>query len=74
VVASAGAVAAAVVGTAVAGATIGTVLSHFMNKSHAEWLQEQIERGGLLLRRLEPHHPSPVLRPYWYAYYTRGTG
>ena len=49
VVASAGAVAAAVVGTAVAGAALGTALSHFMNKQHAEWLQEQLDRGGLLL-------------------------
>lgn len=49
VVASAGAVAAAVVGTAVAGATLGTALSHFMNKRHADWLQEQLDRGGLLL-------------------------
>lgn len=49
VVASAGAVAAAVVGTAVAGAAIGTALSHFMNRRHAEWLQEQLDRGGLLL-------------------------
>ena len=37
------------VGTAVAGATLGTVLSHYMNRRHAEWLQEQLERGGLLL-------------------------
>ena len=49
VVASAGALAAAVVGTAVAGATLGTVLSHFMNRRHAAWLQGQLERGGLLL-------------------------
>ncbi len=49
VVASAGAVAAAVVGTAVAGAALGTALSHFMNKQHADWLQEQLDRGGLLL-------------------------
>lgn len=49
VVASAGAVAAAIVGTAVAGAAVGTALSHFMNKGHAEWLQEQLDRGGLLL-------------------------
>ncbi len=47
VVASAGA--AVVVGAAVAGATLGTALSHFMNKRHAEWLQEQLDRGGLLL-------------------------
>jgi hypothetical protein len=49
VVASAGAVAAVVIGTAVAGATLGTLFSHFMNKHHAEWLQEQLDRGGLLL-------------------------
>ena len=49
VVASAGAVAAVVVGAAVAGATLGTALSHFMNKRHAQWLQEQLDRGGLLL-------------------------
>ena len=49
VVASAGVVAAAVTGAAVAGAAIGTVLGHFMDKNHAEWLQEQLERGGLLL-------------------------
>lgn len=49
VVASAGVVAAAVTGAAVAGAAIGTVLGHFMDKHHAEWLQEQLERGGLLL-------------------------
>jgi hypothetical protein len=40
VVASAGVVAAAVTGTAIAGALLGTVLSH---------LQEQLDRGGLLL-------------------------
>src|SRR4051794_21715156 len=54
VVASAGAVAAVVVGTAVAGATLGTVLSHFMNKRHAGWRQEQLERGGLLLGARPP--------------------
>lgn len=49
VVASTGIVAAAVTGVAVAGAVLGTVLGHFMDKSHAEWLQEQLDRGGLLL-------------------------
>ena len=49
VVASAGVVAAAVTGTAIAGALIGTVLSHWLDKSHAEHLQEQLDRGGLLL-------------------------
>jgi hypothetical protein len=58
VVASAGAVAAAVVGTAVAGAALGTVLSHFMNKSHADWLQEQLDRGGLLLWVRTPDEAS----------------
>lgn len=49
VVASSGVVAAAVTGVAVAGAVLGTVLGHFMDKSHADWLQEQLDRGGLLL-------------------------
>ncbi|HEX6141717.1 MAG TPA: hypothetical protein VFZ01_03295 [Geminicoccaceae bacterium] len=49
VVASAGVVAAAVTGAAVAGAAIATALGHFMDRNHAEWLQEQLERGGLLL-------------------------
>jgi hypothetical protein len=49
VVASAGVVAAAVTGTAIAGALIGTVLSHWLDQSHAEHLQEQLDRGGLLL-------------------------
>jgi hypothetical protein len=49
VVASAGIVAAAVTGTALAGALIGTVLAHWLGKQHAEHLQEQLERGGLLL-------------------------
>lgn len=49
VVASAGAVAAAIVGTAVAGAAIGTVLTHWMDRRHADRLQEQLDRGGVLL-------------------------
>lgn len=49
VVASAGVVAAAVTGAAVAGAAIATALGHFMDKNHARWLEEQLERGGLLL-------------------------
>lgn len=49
VVASAGAVAAAIVGTALAGAAIGTVLTHWMDRRHAERLQEQLDRGGVLL-------------------------
>jgi hypothetical protein len=49
VVASAGAVAAALAGVAVAGASIGTLLTHWMDRRHAEWLQEQLDRGGILL-------------------------
>ncbi|MGH6944501.1 MAG: hypothetical protein ACREH6_09810 [Geminicoccaceae bacterium] len=49
VVASSGVVAAAITGTALAGALIGTVLAHWMNRNHAEWLQQQLDRGGLLL-------------------------
>jgi hypothetical protein len=49
VVASAGVVAAAVTGTAIAGALIGTVLARWLDKHQAEHLQEQLDRGGLLL-------------------------
>jgi hypothetical protein len=49
VVASAGAVAAALAGTAVTGALIGTALAHWMDRRHADWLQAQLDRGGILL-------------------------
>jgi len=49
VVATAGVVAAAITGTAIAGAMIGTVLARWMDKRHADWLEEQLERGGILL-------------------------
>ena len=49
VVASAGAVAVAIAGTAVTGALIGKVLANWMDKRHATWLEEQLERGGILL-------------------------
>ena len=49
VVATAGAVAAAVVGTAIAGALLGTVFAHWMDQRHADWLQGQLDRGGILL-------------------------
>src|ERR671910_218840 len=49
VVASAGVVAAAVTGTAIAGALIGTVLARWLDQHQAEHLQEQLDRGGLLL-------------------------
>lgn len=58
VVASAGAVAAAIAGTAVAGATIGTALAHWMDRRHAEWLQEQLDRGGILLWVRTPDEAS----------------
>lgn len=49
VVASGGALAAAIVGAAVAGAVLATVLTHWMDERRARWLQEQLERGGILL-------------------------
>ncbi|MCB2054975.1 MAG: hypothetical protein KDE35_12135 [Geminicoccaceae bacterium] len=49
VVASAGAVAAAITATAVAGAFIGTGFAQWMDRRHAEWLEHQIEHGGILL-------------------------
>ncbi len=49
VVASAGVVAAAVTGTAIGGAVLSTVLARWLDKNHAEHLQEQLEHGGLLL-------------------------
>jgi hypothetical protein len=49
VVASAGVVAAAVTGTAIAGALIGTVLARWLDEHHVEYLTEQLEHGGLLL-------------------------
>jgi outer membrane lipoprotein SlyB len=49
VVASAGAVAAAIAATAVTGALIGNVLARWMDQRHAQWLEEQLERGGILL-------------------------
>jgi len=49
VVASTGIVAAAVTGTAIAGALIGTVLARWLGEHHAEFLGEQLEHGGLLL-------------------------
>ena len=49
VVASTGIVAAAVTGTAIAGALIGTVLARWLGEHHAKLLGEQLERGGLLL-------------------------
>ena len=47
--ASAGVVAAAITGTAIAGALIGTVLARWLDQHHAEYLENQLEHGGLLL-------------------------
>ncbi len=49
VVASEGVVAAAITATAIAGALIGTVLTRWLDKHHALQLQEQLDKGGLLL-------------------------
>ncbi|MEM8948152.1 MAG: hypothetical protein AAGA21_16640 [Pseudomonadota bacterium] len=49
VVASAGVVAAAITGAAVGGAVLSTVLASWLDKSHADHLQEQLEHGGLLV-------------------------
>ena len=49
VVASAGAVAAAIAGTASVGAAIGTAFARWMDKRHADWLQSQLDHGGILL-------------------------
>ena len=49
VVASAGIVAAAIAGTAISGALLSTALARWIDKAHADHLQEQLEHGGLLL-------------------------
>ena len=36
-------------GTAIAGALLGTVFTHWMDQRHADWLQGQLDRGGILL-------------------------
>jgi len=49
VVASTGAFAAAIAGTAVTGALLSSALAHWMDRRHAQWLEEQLEHGGILL-------------------------
>ncbi len=49
VVASTGAVAAAIAGSAAVGAALATVFTRWMDKGHADWLQEQLDKGGILL-------------------------
>jgi len=63
IVATGGAIAAAVLGAAVAGGTgglIGTALSRFLGKQHATHLQEHLDRGGLLLwvRTIDAGHET----------------
>ena len=64
VVASAGVVAAAITGTAIAGALIGTVLARWLDERHANYLSEQLEHGGLLLwvRTRNKEQESAALR------------
>ncbi len=49
VVAATGPLAAAIIGTAVAGVTLGTLLTQWMDARYARWLEEQLEHGGILL-------------------------
>jgi hypothetical protein len=52
IVASGGTIAAALIGAAVAGGAggaVGAALSRFIDGHHAHYLQEQLDRGGLLL-------------------------
>lgn len=66
VVASGGAVGAAILAAALAGGTGGVVggfLSRFINRHHARYLQDQLDRGGILLwvRVNDPDHESKAL-------------
>lgn len=38
-----------IAGAAISGAVLSTVLANWLDKSHADHLQEQLERGGLLI-------------------------
>ncbi len=49
VVASTGFVTGLVIGAAVAGTAAASVLGHVLDRRHADWLQEQLEAGGILL-------------------------
>lgn len=49
VVASTGFVTGLVIGAAVAGTLAANVLGHVVDRRHADWLQEQLDRGGILL-------------------------
>jgi hypothetical protein len=52
IVATGGTIAAALIGAAAAsgaGGLVGAALARFIDRHHAEYLQEQLDRGGLLL-------------------------
>jgi hypothetical protein len=52
IVASGGTLAAAIVATVLAGGTggfIGSILAKWVGEHHADYLQKQMDRGGLLL-------------------------
>lgn len=49
VVASTGLVTGLVIAAAVAGTLAASVFGHVLDRRHAEWLQEQLDRGGILL-------------------------
>jgi hypothetical protein len=49
VVASTGIVTGLVIGAAVAGTLAASVFGHVLDRRHADWLQEQLDRGGILL-------------------------
>lgn len=66
VVASGGAVGAAILAAALAGGAggfVGGFLSRFINRQHARHLQEQLDRGGILLwvRVNDPDHEAKAL-------------
>lgn len=58
VVASAGTIAAALAATAMVGAGIAPVLAEWMDRRQADRLEEQIERGGILLWVTTPDEAS----------------
>jgi hypothetical protein len=66
IVASGGTIAAAILGAVAAGGTggvIGGYLARFLDQHHATYLQDQLDRGGLLLwvRVPDPEHEQRAL-------------
>ncbi len=49
VVASTGIVTGLIIGAAVAGSLAANVFAHVLDRRHADWLQEQLDAGGILL-------------------------